>query len=142
MLVKYLIAAMEKEMKNQVKTLLVILFMLFSIAGCYSKPVRHLASDIALVKVGESTQEDVIIFLGQPDEEQEDGDGVLKWLYQDEDLSLMEKTPFIGTKIGSPLYRRAVVTIKNGVVVDAVYSSSDEDDMDWADDYSWQVKKK
>ncbi len=35
-----------------------------------------------------------------------------------------------------------VVTLKNGIVTECVFSLTDEDDMDWADDYSWQEKKK
>jgi hypothetical protein len=115
---------------------------LVGISGCYTTPVRHLASDVSLLKVGQSTEEDVLIFLGEPDEQQELGAGVEKWLYKDKEMSFLEKTPLVGKRLGSPEYRQVVVTITNNIVTEVVYSSSDADDMDWADDYSWQEKKK
>jgi len=114
---------------------------LVTISGCYSTPVRHLASDVALLKVGESTEEDVLIFLGAPDEQQDLGGGVEKWLYQDKEMSFLEKTPLVGKRFGSPEYKQVVVTMINKIVTEVVYSATDEDDLDWAHDYSWQEKK-
>ena len=119
-----------------------LLSMVFMLSGCYNKPVRHLAADASLLIVGESTKEDVLIFLGDPDEQQELGDGVEKWLYKNKDMSLFEKTPFIGRQFGAPEYQRVVVTLSRGIVTKCTYSADDEDDRDWADDYSWQKKKK
>ena len=68
--------------------------------------------------------------------------GVEKWLYKDTEMSLLEKTPLIGKRLGSPEYRQVVVTITNNIVSEVVYSSNDDDDLDWADDYSWQEKNK
>ncbi len=119
-----------------------LLLSVLTVTGCYNKPVRHLASDVGLLRVGTSTQEDVMVYLGEPDEQQEIGNGVEKWLYKDEDRTLFEKTPLVGKRIGSPEYRRAVVTLTNGIVTKLIYSSSDQDDLDWANDYSWQEKKK
>jgi hypothetical protein len=119
-----------------------LLFLALStFTGCYNKPVRHLASDIALLQVGKSTREDVIVFLGEPDEQQELGEGVQKWLYRDKNVSLLQKTPLLGSKIGAPEFNQAVITLSNGVVSACEYSYSDEDDMDWAKDFSWQKKK-
>lgn len=137
-----IVSSLENYMKNQIFSFFIILVLLFSISGCYSKPVRHLASDIALIKVGTSTEEDVEIFLGEPDEKQELDGGVVKWLYIDKNQTLMQKTPLIGKQIGAPVFHRAVVTLQGGIVTDTTYSVSDEDEMDWTDDYSWQVKKK
>lgn len=129
-------------MAARIGTFFLALMLVFSVTGCYIKQVRHLASDSALLKVGASTREDVIIFLGEPDEQQVVGEGVEKWLYRDKDSSFLEKTPFIGKHIGSPQYHQVVVTLRNGIVADCVYSSTDEDDMDWANDYSWQRNSK
>ena len=115
---------------------------LVSISGCYNTPVRHLASDVSLLKVGESTAEDVLVFLGAPDEQEELDGGVEKWLYADKEMTLLEKAPLIGKRLGSPEYKQVVVTITNNIVSKVVYSSTDEDDLDWADDYSWQEKQK
>ena len=116
--------------------------MLGTMSGCYNTPVRHLASDVSLLKTGESTAEDVLIFLGPPDEQQDKGGGVEKWLYRDKEMSFLQKTPLVGKHLGSPLYRKVVVTITKNIVSDVVYSASDKDDLNWADDFSWQEKKK
>jgi len=110
------------------------------LTGCYNTPVRHLAADVALVKEGASTEEDVLIFLGSPDDQADAGGGVTKWLYKETDRTLFERTPVVGKHIGSPEYINVVVTFTKGIVSDVAYSASDEDDMDWADDYSWQEK--
>jgi hypothetical protein len=120
---------------------LLLLLTLVAISGCYNTPVRHLAADVALLKVGQSTEEDVLIFLGAPDERQELDAGVEKWLYNDKHMTLFEKAPLIGKRLGSPEYRQVVVTLKNKIVTEVTYASSDADDLDWSDDFSWQEKK-
>lgn len=121
--------------------MLLLLAVVAGLSGCYTTPVRHLASDVSLLKVGKSTQQDVLVFLGEPDEQQVVGEGVERWLYQDEDKTFLEKTPLVGKHIGSPEYNQAVVTLTNGIVTDCTFMSTDEDDYDWADDYSWQEKE-
>ena len=121
--------------------LLFVAVALATISGCYNKPVRHLASDVALLKVGQSTEEDVLIFMGEPDEQQEVSEGVEKWLYRDKYMTFLEKAPLVGKRLGSPEYKLVVVTISNDIVTDVIYSATDADDMDWADDYPWQEKK-
>lgn len=125
--------------KNRVFALL--LMAIVGLSGCYNRPVRHLAADVALLKVGSSTQEDVLIFLGEPDEQQTVSEGVERWLYLKEDRTLFEKTPVIGKHIGSPQYSRVVVTLTRGIVSDLLYSVTDEDDFDWMDDFDWQEKQ-
>ena len=110
------------------------------LSGCYINPVRHLAADIALVQVGQSTREDVLIYLGDPDEQQVLEDGTEKWLYTQAKKSGFEKTPLLGKYLGSPEINRAVITFANGIVTDSLFSSNDEDDLNWADDFSWQNK--
>ena len=122
--------------------ILALVSVLGTVSGCYNTPVRHLAADVSLLKVGESTAEDVLIFLGAPDEQQELGNGEEKWLYKDKEMSFIEKTPVIGKRLGSPTYRQVVVTLANNIVSDVVYSASDDDDLNWADDYSWQEQVK
>lgn len=121
--------------------LLLAAFILSTISSCYDTPVRHLASDVALLKVGQSTEEDVLVFLGEPDEQQEVQEGVVMWLYNDKEMTFLEKAPLIGKRLGSPEYKSVVVTMTNKIVTEVIYSSSDADDMDWADDYSWQEKE-
>ncbi len=127
-------------MAVKLRNFLLALMLVAGVSGCYINPVRHLASDAALLKVGKSTKEDVLVFLGEPDEQEEVGEGVEKWLYRDKKMSLMEKTPLVGKRIGAPEYQTVVVTLRNSIVTDCVYFSRDEDEMGWAKDFSWQKK--
>lgn len=125
--------------KNRVFALLLV--VIAGLSGCYNRPVRHLASDVALLKVGSSTQEDVLVFLGEPDEQQTVSEGVERWLYQKEDKTLLEKTPYVGKHFGSPQYSSVIVTLTRGIVSECTFSVTDEDELDWADDFDWQEKK-
>jgi len=125
-------------LRKNIILLFFVMLAVFALSGCYNTPVRHLTSDVALLKVGQSTEEDVLIFLGQPDERQELAAGVEEWFYKNKDMSFFEKAPLVGKYFGSPQYTRVTVTMTNKIVTDVTYSSSDADDMDWADDYSWQ----
>jgi len=127
-------------MSTNLRLFVLMLTTVFLLSGCYNRPVRHLVADAALIQVGKSTSEDVLIFLGDPDEQKVLGDGVEKWLYNKEYKSLLERIPYGGKYIGSPEYTQVIVTIENGVVTNCTFSMSDEDDLDWADDFSWQEK--
>jgi len=124
-------------LRTNVFVLVFIAVTLSCLSGCYNTPVRHLTSDVALIKVGQSTEEDVLIFLGEPDERQDLAVGQ-KWIYKNKDMTFLEKAPLIGKYWGSPQYTTVTVTLINETVTDVTYSSSDPDDMHWADDYSWQ----
>lgn len=129
-------------MAFNLRIMLFLLAAVFALSGCYNKPVRHLASDAALLKTGESSSEDVLVYLGDPDEQKSLADGVEKWLYKKKEMNFFERIPYAGKYIGAPEYSQVVVTIANGIVTDVTFFQSDEDDLDWADDYSWQEKKK
>ena len=126
--------------KNFFLVVFILLFLGVS-SGCYNTPVRHLAADVALLKVGQTTGEDVVVFLGEPDERQELAAGVEKWIYFDKKMTVWEKTPVIGKRIGAPEYKLAMVTITNNIVTEVVYTSYDRDDLDWEDDYYWQENR-
>lgn len=122
--------------------LLLALVMSILVSGCYNKPVRHLASDVSLLKIGESTQEDVLIYLGDPDELEEMGNGIQRWTYNEQKANFFEKTPLVGGYIGTPEDRQVQVILKDGIVVDRIFTAYDEDDIGWSKDFSWQEKKK
>jgi len=118
----------------------VLLALMLAVSGCYTKPVRHLAADVALLQEGKSTAEDVRIFLGDPDERREGENGEETWVYKEERKSFMEKTPYVGSYFGTPELRKVIVLFKDGIVVKSKFISSDEDDLDWSKDFSWQDK--
>ncbi|PID44262.1 MAG: hypothetical protein CR981_01490 [Proteobacteria bacterium] len=111
------------------------------LAGCADKPVRHLASDASLIVVGTSTKEDVLTFLGDPDEQQIHSGDMEIWEYLEEHASTLQRTPYIGKLFGPQRQSRIVVTFMGNKVSDCTYSSSSSDEYDWADDYSWQEKR-
>ncbi len=129
-------------MASRIYSFFLVVVTVFALAGCYTTPVRHLSADAALLQAGKSTRQDVLVFLGDPDEQQELAEGVEKWLYKEKDTSFFEKTPLVGRYLGAPTYNQVVVTFRNGIVTESVYSYSDQDDLDWANDFSWQEKKK
>ena len=118
-----------------------VLFALFFLAGCYNTPVRHLASDAALIKVGESGRNDVLTFLGEPDEQIILGDNMEKWVFTEYENSMVKNAPVVGKYFGEPNYGVVTVVIKDDVVVDCDYSAWEHDDDSWTDDFEWQEKR-
>ena len=128
-------------MLSRFRCSMILLVAAFLLGGCYHTPVRNLASDAVLIKPGQSTRNDVLTFLGEPDEQQTVGEGVEKWLYREEQSSSLERAPLVGKYFGKPGYGRVVVTLKGDTVVDITYDAHDDDEEGWADDYSWQEGK-
>ncbi len=115
--------------------------MLFFLAGCYNAPVRHLASDVGLLKIGKSSRDDVLAYLGPPDKQNVLEDGTEKWLFKEYESSLIKNTPVVGKYFGPKNYGTVLVILKDDVVVDCIFDAYDNDEMDWADDFNWQEKK-
>lgn len=120
------------------RNLVCLLFVSLVITGCYNKPVRHLASDAALIKVGESSREDVLTYLGEPDEQVIVGEGVEKWVFREYETSVLKSTPVVGKYFGPPNYGTVTVFIKDDIVAKCVYGAYDHEELDWADDFGWQ----
>lgn len=120
------------------RSLICLVFVSLAITGCYSKPVRHLASDAALIKAGESSREDVLTYLGEPDEQEVLAEGVEKWVFREYESSMLKSTPVVGKYFGPPNYGTVTVILKNNIVVKCVYGAYDHEELDWADDFDWQ----
>lgn len=120
-------------------------FVLFlaavALSGCYGKPVRHLASDAALIKVGESNRNDVLTYLGEPDEQVVLGGGVERWVYREYEDSVVKKAPVVGKYFGKPNYGTVTLLIRGDVVAECTYGGWESDSRDWADDFDWQEEK-
>ncbi|MCK9295436.1 MAG: hypothetical protein M0P70_10165 [Desulfobulbaceae bacterium] len=77
-----------------------LIFGLFFLSGCFFKaPVRHLASDVCLMSQG-TTRQEVMKYMGPPDDQQVDQYGEM-WIYYQVNKSLLRKTPFIGDNLGT-----------------------------------------
>ena len=66
------------------RVLLCLVVSLMLLVGCQSKPVRHLASDAALIKAGTSTRQDVIRLLGEPNGHRTVSAGVEEYIYSED----------------------------------------------------------
>lgn len=108
------------------------------LSGCYNTPVRHLAADVGLVKIGISTKDDVLVFLGDPDQELEQEDGSLVWLYLERKKTVAERLPLVGREFGSPEETQVAVHFRDDVVSRVEYSVSDPDDLHWQNTSSWE----
>lgn len=117
-----------------------VVLLLAALGGCY-KPVRHLASDAALIRVGESTRNDVLTYLGEPDEQHVAGGGVEKWVYREHEQNVVKDAPVIGKYFGKPDYGTLTVTITDNVVTECGFGAWESDRRKWADDFDWQEEK-
>jgi len=105
--------------------LIVFCAALFLLSGCAGQPVRHLASDASLITPGVSTRSDVLTYLGDPDERQEEAGQPQRWIYREEYRSGMQRTVGIGSWFGPGSVSRIIVTFKGEIVSDIQYNASE-----------------
>jgi hypothetical protein len=113
-----------------------ILATLLLLAGCSSKPVRHLASDAALVEPGKSTRQDVVRYLGQPDRRRSLSPGVEEYVYYNERKGFFGTLPFMDNLIDPAGYEMILVTLDGNMVTDCDFLIHKDGDEDWAIDSS------
>lgn len=118
--------------------LMVIMGLVLLLAGCSGRPVRNLASDAALIKVGQSTRQDVLTYLGEPDEQESSASGMEKWVFREIDKSRLKNAPLVGRYFGEKNEGTVTVVLKGDQVVACEYGAIDPAKMKWADDFDWQ----
>lgn len=106
---------------------LCVLFIMAT-AGCAKKNVRHLASDVCLINPEVSTKEQVLTYLGPPDEQYEMSDGSETWYYYEVRKSLLNSTPYVGDQLGDKIYETIKVTFAGDVVRTCIYRSLSEEE--------------
>lgn len=106
------------------------LIVAFSLWGCADHPVRHLSSDVSLVKVGKSTRQDVQTYLGEPDRKQVLSSGREEWVYQEEERSSLQNMYLIGGFFSGNGYGTIVITLDGDLVVASEYRTSKKKDED------------
>ncbi len=121
--------------------LLIVSLLLVLVAGCSSKPVRHLASDASLLKPGVSTKKDVLLYLGEPNGRRTVSPGIEEYVYYEEQKGTLGRAPVIGSWVGGEGYEMIVVTLNGELVTDCQFRTFSEADQDWVDDFSWQEAK-
>jgi len=121
--------------------LLLLALLPMLLAGCSSTPVRHLASDASLIKPGETTRKDVLLYLGEPNGRRTVGPGVEEFVYYQDIHSSFSGMPVIGSWVGKDGYEMIIITLKGDLVTDCQFRTFSEADQDWIDDFTWQEVK-
>lgn len=111
--------------------ILMLSCLVLSLVGCSYKPVRHLASDAALIKAGESTRQDVLRYLGEPDSRRAVAPGIEEYMYSEEQKSELANLPWVGKMVGSSSRETVVVTLNGDEVTACEFQLAREDDQEW-----------
>ncbi len=106
--------------------LVLLLCVSFLMGGCADHPVRHLSSDVSMIKVGQSSRKDVQTYLGEPDSKQTVSGGREEWVYQEELRSNLQNLYVIGGFFSANRFSSIVITFDGDRVVDSQYRTSDE----------------
>ena len=125
-------------MKRCLPMLLSCLAPLFLLVACSSTPVRHLASDAALIRPGETTLSELHQFLGEPKGVREVSPGVKEYVYSEDLKNFWDKMPVLDRMLGAEGYEMLIVTVKDDVAQKAVFRNFSEKDSAWVRDYTWE----
>jgi len=118
--------------------LLTTVLLCLAMSGCYNQPVRHLGSDVGLIKAGETTRQEVLSLLGDPDFTRMVSATTEEWTYQEEDKSLLQQAPVVGGAFSAKGVKTVVLTLNGDIVTAARYGDYSKGEFDWKDDYKWQ----
>ena len=132
-------------MLNTFRPLVVLsaLFLALLMAGCSGTPTRHLVSDVCMIKTGETSREDVLKLMGEPDSKRMVTPEIEEWVYYEESRATLQNTPLVGGMFDPDGYNMVVITFSGDTVATCRYHGYEDDEFDWQDDYSWQeIEKK
>lgn len=122
--------------------LLPLLLPVLGLGGCSGTPTRHLASDVAMIKAGDTSRDEVLKLMGEPDSKRMLNADTEEWVYYEESRSTLQGTPLVGDAFDSDGYSMVSITFEKDIVKTCHYRGYDEDEFDWQDDYFWQEIKK
>ncbi len=117
--------------------ILVGLTLLLFLSGCYTKPVRHLASDASLIKIGESTRVDVLQYLGEPNGRRNVGPGVEEYMYHEDKRNLLQRSPVIGSMMDAEGYELLIVTLTGDIVTGSEFRTFRKGEMERFEGFTW-----
>jgi len=117
-------------MLSKRSTLLIFLLLsvVLTVTACSNKQVRYLASDVCLVEHDKTTKQEVLSYLGQPDEQYVKPTGEEVWVYYDAKKSMLSNTPYIGDRVGDEKVEMVTVTFTGNIVRTSVYRSMSEEE--------------
>lgn len=125
----------KKNMRSSIFFSILIILLL---GGCESsKPIRHLASDAALLTPGQTTKEEVIGYLGQPDAHRMLAGDTLEMVYFENKRSMFKQFPGIRSISSSDGYEMLRILVINDRVTECEFRAFDKNDEKWANDFSW-----
>lgn len=122
--------------------LFALLCALLLLGGCQAKQVRHLASDAALIKPGQTTLKEMQQYLGEPNGRREVAPGVSEYVYHEDRPGLFGYMPVIGPAIGPDGYEMIVVTVSNDIVTHCEFRNFNQSDRKWREDFTWDQELK
>ncbi|MEE4240124.1 MAG: hypothetical protein V2I36_01565 [Desulfopila sp.] len=120
-------------------TIFFLTVLLFT-GGCYNKTIRHLASDAVLIKTGVSSRNDVLTYLGEPDDIRVLGDEKEQWTYIEKRPGTLQFLPLVGGYFGGGNHETIVVVLQDDIVQSSLFREFSDDDFDWAETYTPQEK--
>lgn len=121
----------------------ILLFLGLSMAACSGTPTRHLVSDVCMIKAGQTSRQEVLQLMGDPDSKRMLGPDTEEWVYYEEARATMQDAPLVGGAFDPDGYNMVVITLSGNTVTTCHYRGFEEDEFDWQDDYSWQeIEKK
>ncbi len=109
--------------------------------GCYSKQVRHLASDASLIKPGVSTLSEVQRYLGEANGKRTISPGVVEYVYYEDLPGFVGHTPVVSDWLPAEGYEMVIVTMQDNIVTNCEFRTFSNDDQDWAGDFTWEEVK-
>ncbi|HER62517.1 MAG TPA: hypothetical protein ENO11_00875 [Desulfobacteraceae bacterium] len=117
--------------------ILIGLTLLLFLSGCYTKPVRHLASDASLIKSGESTRQEVLQYLGEPNGRRTVGPGVEELVYYEGKRNLLRRSPVIGAMMDDQGYELLIITLTGDLVTNSEFRIFKKGEMDRFEGFTW-----
>jgi hypothetical protein len=121
--------------------LFIFLLALLALGGCHTKQVRHLASDAALIKPGQTTVKEVQKYLGEPNSRREVAPGVSEFVYYEDRPGMFGTMPVLGSMTGPSGYEMIVITVDKEIVTNTEFRSFNESDRKWVEDFTWEEVK-
>jgi outer membrane protein assembly factor BamE (lipoprotein component of BamABCDE complex) len=114
------------------KLLLTALLLSMVLSACQRQPIRHYSSDVSLLLPGSTTKQEVLAYLGTPEEQRVDPREGEMWIYYQVNKSLLRKTPLLGKRMGREQYEVVIVTFQGEVVRTNTYRSLDRQEFEQA----------
>ena len=123
------------------RTLFMLCILLLLLGGCHSKQVRHLASDAALIKPGQTTMAEVRKYLGEPSGRRAVSADVSEIVYYEENPGFLGTMPVLGNLVGADGYEMIVITLHNDLVTECEFRTFNKNDRKWVEDFTWEEVK-